>query len=77
MKTAEEKAMSLLDENSVSGAAYNRLLRALILAFKEQDRDSRHACAEELLKVTRYGGSDEPLIILHEAQAACINTRAV
>jgi len=81
MKTAEEKANELLDKlifiDLDSDIGINTAIQHIILFGKEQDRDTRHACFDELLKLTRYGGPDEPLIILHEAQAACINAKAV
>lgn len=87
MKTVEEKARALLDETCVSGAAFNRLLRAITLALKEQDRDTRHACAEAVVSLEGcttsndnaiYGPHGEicKAVSVDEAQAACMNVRA-
>lgn len=79
MKTAEEKARALLDETCVSGAAYNRLCRAITLALKVQDRDTRHACAKAVLECseiceTPTGGS---AISPDDVHFACMNVKAV
>jgi hypothetical protein len=79
MKTAEEKANEIcvkldLPPNG-GGFAYEHIR----LALKEQDRDTRHQAAEELLKLERfrYPGSDTSMIDLDMAQSAVINTKAV
>ena len=51
------------------------LQKLIITAIKEQDRDTRHACAEAVLKCNR-DMSDE-CIWLDEAHDACINVDAV
>lgn len=66
----EEKAKILVDklvaEDGLDvGATMHRMIeKRIILALKEQDRDTRHACAEAVI-----GAKD--------AHAACMNTRAV
>lgn len=79
MKTAEEKATAFVKNNIhlIRNGAEDRLATMLTIYLKEQDRDTRHACTEELLKLKRYGGADESLVILHEAESACMNVKAV
>lgn len=79
MKTTKEKIEEFLNDKDWKILPIDKIemTRALVLLLKEQDRDTRHACVEELLKLKRYGGSDEPLVILHEAEAACMNCKAV
>ena len=52
-------------------------VRAIIL---EQDRDTRHACAEAVLDVTSSANpvamSDDPLAMANSASRACLNARA-
>lgn len=53
MKTIEEKAKVLVDKFVEAGldcpASMHRKMEKLIVLFaKEQDRDTRHACAEEI-----------------------------
>lgn len=72
MKTARDKAEYWLNDNV---AGWNDVhLRTLTTLLKEQDRDTRHACAEAVLQM------DEPLdpsaapLIAHDI---CMNTRAI
>jgi len=72
MKTVQDKAEIWLDQYFV---VWNKShFRSLVLLLKEQDRDTRHACAEAVLQM------DEPLsttsagLIAHDI---CMNTRAV
>lgn len=45
-------------------------------ALQEQDKITRHACAEELNKAERFPfGEGHLLIKLSEAQAVCINVK--
>ena len=80
MKTAEEKAREWVDDNVVlalwCGTEYSDLYSELALLLKEQDRDTRHACAEavnDITNKTRYLAD----WIIPEAHDACMNVKAV
>lgn len=49
---------------STDGSYFNALCADIELALKEQDRDTRHACAEAVLTAA-------------DPHAACMNTKAV
>lgn len=49
--------------------------QALKIALKEQDRDTRHACAEAVLKCSEDVSGE--CIWKDEAHGACLNVRAV
>lgn len=73
MKTAGEKAQAVVAELvSMEGGCGmdifddTELEAAITLALKEQDRDTRHACAEAVL-VCKEG----------DAHSACMNARAI
>lgn len=71
MKTAKEKAEYWLNDN-VAGWTETQL-RCLTVLLKEQDRDTRHACAEAVLQQ-----SDSPVLeMIVRCHAACTNARAV
>lgn len=65
MKTAEKKAKHLCTRLKLpsSGPAFSAILKTI----KEQDRDTRHACAEV---VTQCNSPEE-------AHDACMNAKAV
>lgn len=65
MKTAKEKAEYWLDDN-VSGW-HEGQLKCLTVLLKEQDRDTRHACAEASLQCGTVEGAHD----------ACMNAKAV
>lgn len=46
-------------------------------AIREQDRDTRHACVEALLNLDRHSLEDKTVIVLDDAQGACLNARAI
>ena len=78
MKTAREKAESWL-EHKVPGYSTDQLIGLTVL-LKEQDRDTRHACAEAVIgcknqHVGPFMGS--PRILKDEAHSAIMNTKAV
>ena len=54
MKTAEEKTNEFLDKTDLwsrlTNSGYVDIKKILIELLKEQDRDTRHACAEAVLK---------------------------
>jgi len=77
MKTAEQRIDEIFTDWVQENQTLAQLERRIVQAVKEQDRDTRHACAEALLKLKRHGGEDESLVILHEAEAACMNVRAL
>lgn len=59
-----------LEERGAFGTA------AIIAALQEQDKITRHACAEELNRAERFPfGEGHLLIKLSEAQAFCINVK--
>jgi len=71
MKTAEEKAQFFIEaaeHYSVNfGEWREESKQALIKLFKEQDRDTRHACAEAVLQCGTVKGAHD----------ACMNVKAV
>lgn len=70
MKTAEERANDFLV--SYVNEWTNRQERALIKMIKEQDRDTRHACAEVCLE-----NADKPAIeIIGACHNSCMNVKA-
>lgn len=84
-KTAAQRAAEALElVLNVTGTPlpgtpqYQELLKKLTLSYKEQDRDTRHACAENVLTCFDYnesnGDSDLALIERSEAHNACMNT---
>jgi hypothetical protein len=74
MKTAKEKAHALADELAVI-TDYGILCKRLALALKEQDRDTRHACADAVTKLRgQMGEGGDPFTA---AGNACMNVRAV
>jgi uncharacterized protein YpiB (UPF0302 family) len=75
MKTAEDKAIALLEKTPVHDIQYNRLLRAITMALKEQDRETRHACVEAVNSL--HPSSDGGWISKNVAASACMNARAV
>ena len=62
MKTAEQKVNEFLKRHVRSFT--NKQERELIILLKEQDRDTRHACAEAVIN------SEDP-------HSACMNVKAV
>ena len=72
MKSAQEKAEYWLNDN-VAGWCETQL-RTLTTLLKEQDRDTRHACAEAVLQMDEPLDSSAAPSMAHDI---CINTRAV
>jgi len=71
MKTAEQKACEAatkwcLESGVLSpdGVYFNTLCYVIAVALKEQDRDTRHACAEAVITAA-------------DPHAACMNVKAV
>lgn len=80
MKTAKEKANELAEQvvglDLRTSVGVEKLIDVIRLALKEQDRDTRHACAEAVL------GCDKSLynidlIWKDDAHSACMNVKAV
>lgn len=74
MKTAREKAIHWLAINS--DGCTDRQVDNLEKLLKEQGRDTRHACAEAVLKCDPKSVSGN-LINIDEAHAITMNTKAV
>lgn len=54
------------------------MVRGLIeMALREQDRDTRHACAEAVSHCNDHGSVDDAFITLTRAHSACVNVQAV
>lgn len=76
MKTAEEKASEWLDDNMP--APHDDDVASLAILIKEQDRDTRHACAEAVMRVkSKYADFSIEVCWKDEAHDACMNTKAV
>lgn len=79
MKDKEEiiaAAISCLTENSRCGGLSEEEIRVIIVAvMAEQDRNTRHACAEACLQATN--GAEHLEIISKAYHDLCINTRAI
>ena len=65
MKKVEEKAAELLQHILENCPSVEESLKAIVLALKEQDRDTRHACAEAVIGISC------------EAHDLCMNVKAV
>ena len=72
MKTAEEKATELLDLLQYTPDMNKKKLIERFI--KEQDRDTRHACAEAIAFVD---DNEEHDAVLGNAIRACMNTKNV
>jgi len=73
MKTAQDKAEQWLDDNVPEWTATQ--FRALTVLLKEQDRDTRHACAEAVVNCDDDVSGE--CIWKDDAHSACINAIAV
>jgi hypothetical protein len=71
---AEEKAKRWLEDTVHGYSAAD--VRSLAKLLKEQDRDTRHACAEAVLSIPSVGMT-ESLINKDTAIGACMNVKAV
>lgn len=81
MKTAEEKAKEFMDKledfpsvEIYRTQAFNDITKAVIKLLKEQDRDTRHACAEALAFMDDNEDHD---VIVGNAIRICMNVKAV
>lgn len=94
MKTAAEKVFNFMHRNHstviypLSATQQEELNASLILLLKEQDRDTRHACAEAVLTIEGcttasdnaiYGPHGEicKAISADEAHFTCLNVQAL
>ncbi len=79
MKTIEEKAKLLITSAEFYkvdfGDFKEETEKALIKLLKEQDRDTRHACAQAILQCSEDVSGE--CIWKDEAHRACINTVCV
>ena len=73
MKTAEEKAEQWLFENMLGFEPrfYQDEIESLTMLLKEQDRDTRHACAEAVNSIALDTFASTA------AHDACMNVKAV
>ena len=76
MKTLNEKEKYLMD---FIGTDCSEVKKAIELALKEQDRDTRHACAEAVINCDKEVAVDgiRELIDACVAHAACMNAKSV
>lgn len=85
MKTADTKALELIETWLASPCAHGvpqmtAILQCLIAnALKEQDRDTRHKCAEAVMNCREVceTPNGEGAISPDDAHAACINVKSV
>lgn len=89
MKTAEQKIDTIFSDWVKEEQTLDQLERRVVLAMKEQDRDTRHACADavtrlsvEVANANSYRGkvnqaADFACQQLNRAAGICINTRAI
>ena len=74
MKTAEEKAIEVCEKLGLpsNGPAF----AAIRIALKEQDRDTRHACAGAVISC-KSNYLHEDAIWKEDAHDACMNVQSV
>ena len=78
MKPETQKRVDRLCQAAWNGRISPESLRGLVLAtLKEQDRDTRHACAEAVCFSTVERAIPEVNDAITRAHGACINTVAV
>ena len=79
MKTAEEKAETLIDTWVKSWPSPSRegLQTLMVLAMKEQDRDTRHACAFATSNAAIDAMNAKTGNIPDVVSTACMNVKAV
>lgn len=83
MKTAEQKAVDVVTEWAkatgaiATGASFfEKLCKSVEIALKEQDLDTRHACAEAVMACSSNSMPDDGCW-KDDAHDACMNVRAV
>lgn len=55
MQTLDQKVQAIADKINYGVKSYDDLLDIIRLAMKEQDRDTRHACAEAIISDDPFG----------------------
>lgn len=78
MNSFEQKARDWLEIHPALCAGIVKTTEELATLLKEQDRDTRHACADAVTKCVRVDSPDSPrgeCVILVDAFAACMNAR--
>jgi molecular chaperone DnaK (HSP70) len=80
--TAKEKAKAIADYLRIATRKVtpDEIEAAVLKALKEQDRDTRHACAEAVISIPPEifdTDKDDCLISADKAHAACMNTKAI
>jgi hypothetical protein len=70
MKTAEEKAKEWCDRYNLE-----EMQSRVTLLLKEQDRDTRHACAEAVVLLHGQMNCGQEFIRKDSAHAACMNAK--
>jgi hypothetical protein len=76
-KTAEEKAKELCLKLYHCYTPKAHEAKIILLALKEQDRDTRHACAEAVLQIGKNCNCVQCGRLRDQAHAACMNASAV
>ena len=74
MSTITKKVDDFIEESQLHDIDLIKFRSALVLLLKEQDRDTRHACAEAVLRCSSQNLSDT-LIRKDAAHTACINAQ--
>ena len=79
MKTAEEKAIEWLDGlmPGFDERYHEDEVDSLTKLLKEQDRDTRHACAEAVANISTTNFSTHIQLGVAKAYDACMNVKAV
>lgn len=80
MKTAEQKAITLMEEMEsfsdivIKAGDFENIKIGLVRLIKEQDRDTRHACAEAVAQCDVVHSIND--ICSDQAHDACMNVKA-
>jgi len=81
MKTARERAVDWLESRHKSNNSFTwdlSDLRHLEVLLMEQDKITRHACADAVVSAPKVKiGQDSTFIRVNVAEEACINVKAV
>lgn len=77
MKTAEEKAENFVKAIKNQGYDKDMVELALVLLLKEQDRETRHTCAEAVMQIGRGCDCTQCGMLRIQAHAACMNVKTV
>ena len=79
MKSAREKVVEWMKEQDYWYSEEYEITESLIILLKEQDRDTRHACAEAVMAEAVSDGYDRHGVLISTDQACStiMNTKAV